>query len=148
MDIDILFADADESLRELYQHYFSRQGLAVQTAADGLTCLAGLRSTIPRFLIIDVDLLWGGGDGVLSLMVEDMATSHTPIVFATGDGTPAQLSELTGLPALRCLTKPYSFIALLDGMRAAESLTSDSHALVGIGANSSAVEIVTADEGS
>lgn len=133
MTIDLLFADGDASLRELYQAFFTRRGLQVDTASSGEQCLAKLRSAPPRSLILDVELLSGADSPLLSAFREEHAFLSVPLVIATGDGSPEQLSELTHLPVDCCFTKPYSLLPLLTRLR---SGSAGSHVLDEIGAHS------------
>jgi CheY-like chemotaxis protein len=117
MELDLLVADPDPFLCNLYQEFFASRGFSVQTASHALECLAVLRRNAVGILIIDVDLLWGGGDGVLSLMRQDNGIMRVPLVVVSGDESPADLSQMTGLPPSRCLTKPYPFRQLLECLR-------------------------------
>jgi DNA-binding response OmpR family regulator len=68
--VRVLIADPDESLLALYREALACEGFEVATATDGLDCLAKLRSIALDVLVLDLELLWGGGDGVLARMHE------------------------------------------------------------------------------
>ncbi|QDV35224.1 response regulator [Tautonia plasticadhaerens] len=105
MPAQLLVAESDSVLRGLYAAYFRAIGFEVETADDGLRCLDLLREDRHDALVIDMDLRWGGGDGVLSWLAGD--ESHRPrAVVALGSSTPAELSLLLGLPERDCLQKP------------------------------------------
>lgn len=113
MEIDILFADADESLRGLYQDYFSRKGFRIETAVDDLECAAKVREMKPCFLIFDLELFTA--DSAV-IRPGSSAFGDVPIVIVTGDDPPVLLSELTGIAVSNCFCKPYSFVSLLECM--------------------------------
>lgn len=120
MEIDILFADVDESLRDLYQSYFFRKGLTVQTVTDGWECAAAAREHRPCFLIIDIEMFAQEGEAA-ALLNDPGVVRSVPVVIVTGDELPGRLSEMTGVLRSRCFRKPYSFMALLECMCAASS---------------------------
>jgi len=116
MQIDILFADADESLRELYQSYLSRESLTIETAGDDLECASKVREFNPHLLIIDLELF---DDHAALMRPGSSVFRDVPVIIVTGDERPVRLSEMTSIPAHRCFQKPYSFVALLECMSAA-----------------------------
>ena len=120
MKFDILFADVDESLRDLYQSYFFRKGLTVQTVTDGWECAAAIREHRPYFLIIDIEMFAQDGEAA-ALLNDPGIVRSVPVVIVTGDELPDRLSEMTGVHRSRCFRKPYSFLSLLECMCAASS---------------------------
>ena len=66
----VLFTDADRGSREVYAWLLSSYGFEVETAGDGLKCLANLCRIVPDLLILDLELPWGGGDGVRAVLRE------------------------------------------------------------------------------
>jgi two-component system response regulator MprA len=66
----VLFTDADRESREDYVWPLSSYGFEVETADAGLECLANLPRTVPDLLILDLEMPWGGGDGVLATLRE------------------------------------------------------------------------------
>ena len=70
MKMRVLIADSDPALLASYRDFLVRQGFEVALARDGLDCLAQLRSTFPDVLVLEPELPWGQGDGVLALMEE------------------------------------------------------------------------------
>ncbi|WP_169977279.1 response regulator transcription factor [Tautonia rosea] len=101
----LLLAESDPSLRSILADYFASLGFQVETANDGLDCLDRLRSSQPEVIVIDADLAWGGGDGVLSLIHERQ--SQVPqAVIAIGTESPERLADRLGLSPQVCLSKP------------------------------------------
>lgn len=90
MKNQLLIADADGSLSELYLTYFAAFGYSVRVAKRGVECLAALRETLPDVLVLDTERKWGGADGVLSVMDEEDGLSKIPIVLLSdADGNAA-----------------------------------------------------------
>jgi len=69
----VLIADPDRTLATAYRVALERAGFGVETAASGLECLSGLRAFRPLVLVLEPDLPWGSGEGVLALMEEGSA---------------------------------------------------------------------------
>lgn len=86
----LLIADADDDLSDVYQKYFAAHGYSVRVTSGGVECLMALRETTPDVLVLDSELKWGGADGVLAVMVEEDGLSTIPVVLLNGtDGTGA-----------------------------------------------------------
>ncbi len=116
MRTDVLIADADASLCGAYERMFAGSGLLVETAADGLDCWSKLRARCPDALMIDVDLLWGGSDGVLARLREDSDEALSPEIFVTGDEPPEILSRRAGVAVGRCFQKPLEMGTVLNSI--------------------------------
>ena len=114
MEVDILFADADETLRDVYHNYFSRKGFSMKTVANKWECVEQLISCRPFFLIVDVGLLNNSSE--CSRLSGAEAFKDIPVVIVTGDDLPCCLAEQTGVPEASCFRKPYSFVTLLKCM--------------------------------
>ena len=68
--IRVLMADPDESLQPVYREPLLQEGFELVTAVSGLECVARLRERVPDVLVLEPQLPWGGGDGVLAIMGE------------------------------------------------------------------------------
>jgi len=79
----VLLADADRYLLSAYREALSEKRFEVATASDGLECLARLREFRPHLLVLEPTILWGGGDGVLSLMHEAADVPVVPVIVVT-----------------------------------------------------------------
>ena len=117
MRADVLIAEADAKLCVTYERMFAESGLLVETARDGLDCWAKLRTRCPDALLVDMDLLWGGSDGVLARLREDSATTDAPEIFVTGDDSPEILSRRAGIDIARCFQKPVEIKMVLNSLR-------------------------------
>ncbi|MFO0879503.1 MAG: response regulator [Gemmataceae bacterium] len=107
----LLIAEADTELRDIFRKFLSERSFDVETASDGLECMAKLRRLRPDLLILDRELLWGGGDGVLACLRESACATRV-IQIATTLG-PDHAEELKA-PVVRRLAKPFSLKALLE----------------------------------
>lgn len=114
----ILFADGDRVLRDTYVELFSSHGLQVETARDGLECLAKLRRFVPDLLILDLELLWGGSDGVLAWLREERTLPALPVVVMASAGRGLDIEP----PVVALLSKPFASPTLLASVCAALGL--------------------------
>lgn len=118
MKTGLLIAEADEELRGLFDQIANQLGFDVETAADGLECWSKLRARVPDVLVVDVEIPWGGGDGVLARLREDGEGATTPTVFVMGNDRPDVLATRAGISCGRCFQKPFRLTELLDSVRA------------------------------
>jgi DNA-binding NtrC family response regulator len=115
----LLIAEADGKLRDVCQRFLTERGYDVATASDGLDCLEKLRSVIPAALVLDQDLRWGGGDGVLAWLREESSPSRVPVVLTATAGNLPQVAEVVMPPVIKVLPKPFALTALLESVSAA-----------------------------
>jgi DNA-binding response OmpR family regulator len=103
-----LIADPDESLLAAYREDLSREGFEVVTAPSGLRCIARLYECIPDVLVLEPQLPWGGGDGVLAMMcgVPDLAA--VPVMVLTSCRNPHVLDRVAPFPISDYHVKPLS----------------------------------------
>ncbi len=105
--LTVLLAEADRDLRETYLCFLSRHGYQVDTADDGLECLDKLRRSVPDLLILDLELPWGGGDGVLALLREHEHLLPDRVVLTSAVATDQVLDNLASPPVVQALRKPF-----------------------------------------
>jgi DNA-binding response OmpR family regulator len=110
----VLIAEADADLRAIYQRFFSYHRWQVQTAGGGLECLAKLRQLPPDLLVLDWELPWGGGEGVLALMRENPRLLAVPVLLTSVLTSPKALADLLSPPVVQALRKPFPLGALLE----------------------------------
>ena len=82
----LLMADGDEAFLELAQRYLSDHGHEVNIATNGLESIASLHHDIPDAVVLQRELLWGGGDGVLALMQPPSRWSMIPVILTSDHG--------------------------------------------------------------
>lgn len=131
----LLIAEDDVELCELYQRFFTQRGYDVETAADGLDCQALLLRLTPSVVILDLELRWGGGDGVLAWLREERGLLDVPVILTATAGYTVTAQD-TGPPVVKVLTKPFALTALLESVRAATAVkreTTPDFQLAGLG---------------
>ncbi len=79
----VLIADSDEYLLTWYGDYLMEHGFSVASATSGLDCVKRLRAFEPDVLVLEPDIAWGGGDGVLALMHEHGDVPLVPVMVLT-----------------------------------------------------------------
>ena len=119
MAMRLLVADADEKLLDQCEAYSSQQGVVLQTARGGVECVAALRRRPPDVLVLDAELPWGGGDGVLTLMCEDDSLARVPVVLLGSDaGAGVDLGRFSANVVGR-LVKPLDAATIFDSAASA-----------------------------
>jgi DNA-binding response OmpR family regulator len=86
MNQTLLIAEGDAELCDVYRRFFARQGFDVETASDALDCVEKLRRVPPAVLVLDWELRWGGGDGVLAWLTPCASFTRRvcPVAWANG----------------------------------------------------------------
>jgi len=115
----LLIADRDAELCELFRRFLTERGYEVETSKDGLDCLAKLRRVTPEVLVLDLELLWGGGDGVLAWLREASPASRTPVLLTATAVDPPDMAECNEPPVVGYLLKPFALASLLACIRSA-----------------------------
>ena len=67
----LLVAHSDHYLLEHLVLGLEQSGFSVHNANSGINCIAKMRCIHPDVVLLDPELLWGGGDGVLASMVSN-----------------------------------------------------------------------------
>ena len=119
MKATLLIAEGDAELCDVYQKFLVERGYEVETALDGLDCLAKLRRAMPAVLVLDRELHWGGGDGVLAWLREQSRPSAVRVVLTTTDSDSADIVKDIQPPVVKFLPKPFTLAALLKSVRVA-----------------------------
>ena len=111
----ILIVDDEPKITRLACDYLEHAGFAVQTARDGATALAALRTARPDLIVLDLDLPDMDGLDVTRAARKE---SNVPIVMLTARGE--ESDKLVGLElgADDYLTKPFSPKELVARVRA------------------------------
>ena len=77
----LLIADDAMSLTARIKSYFTARGYRVHSVADGLECIESMQLELPDVVLLDCELLWGGCDGILSWMQEELVRSRIPVIM-------------------------------------------------------------------
>ena len=111
----MLIADGDIGLCDLYREFATDRGYAVETSSDGLDCVRKLRQATPDVLVLDLELHWGGGDGVLGWLREEPQFLPSRVVLTSAAALAHNIDNLALPPVVKILTKPFPLSVLLDG---------------------------------
>jgi DNA-binding response OmpR family regulator len=101
-----LIADPDESLLAVYRELLSQEGFEVVTAPSGLECARRLRECVPDVFVLEPQLPWGGGDGVLAMMREVPQLAAVPLMVLTSCRDPLVLDRVAPFPVSDYQVKP------------------------------------------
>src|SRR5215472_2155778 len=96
----LLIADTDAELCDFYQKFLTERGYQVETASDGLDCLAKLRRVTPAAVVLDLELRWGGGDGVLAWLRKERAASGVAVILTATAGYTLDAREVIEPPVI------------------------------------------------
>lgn len=119
MNNRLLLANPDIEWRELNHRFLVALGYEVETSTDGLDCLAKLRRSAPAMLVLDLDLLWGGGNGVLAWLREESTAPRIPVLLmGLADAGPNR-ERFNESPVVEYLPKPVGPFRLLESIRSA-----------------------------
>jgi CheY-like chemotaxis protein len=122
----ILIADADKSLCRTIQESLRQRGTTVATAANGLECMAKLREFLPDVLVLEAELPWGGGDGVLTLL-QDEPDLMPPVVLLLASGRDrGLLHRVLSFPVEDYLFKPVTAPRLAERIQTLLGFDDDS----------------------
>lgn len=119
MEQRLLIADRDTELCEVFRRLLTERGYEVETSTDGLDCLAKLRQWTPAVLVLDLELPWAGGDGVLALLRAESPAPRIPVLLTATAAAPAHMAEVNEPPVVGYLPKPLALTALLESVRSA-----------------------------
>jgi len=105
----ILLADPDPRSRGELRSTLEQAGHTVTSVATGLEAAQVLMQTIPRLLVLDLDLKWLSGRQLIEVVRRNPHTSFIPIVALGG-----AVEDLRGIPLLIRPVDPRQLLALVD----------------------------------
>jgi CheY-like chemotaxis protein len=82
------------------------EGFDVIVALSGLECVDRLCDCVPDVLVLEPQLPWGGGDGVLELMGEIPQLASVPVMVLTSCRDPRLLEAVARFPVSDYQLKP------------------------------------------
>ena len=95
-----------------------RPGLRLLTAADGALGIELARRALPELILMDINLPGINGFQALSILREDPATAHIPVLAISANAMPADIKRGLEAGFVHYLTKP---IKVDEFMAAVES---------------------------
>ena len=104
--IRVLMADPDRSVHFAYRGPLLQDGFELATASTGLECVARLRERAPDVLVLEPQLPWGGGEGVLAMMGEVPQLATVPVMVLTSCRDARLLEAVARFPVSDYQLKP------------------------------------------
>src|SRR5689334_19231190 len=117
MAVRVLLADRDSLFLELIGAHLAQDPIAFGLSGARLEPLAKLRAFAPDVLVLEPDLLWGGGNGVLAAMSQDADLASIPVILVCNHEESGSCSKLEAPQVREYLTKPLSPQALARAIR-------------------------------
>ncbi|MBU2963520.1 response regulator [Citreicella sp. C3M06] len=113
----VMLIEDEPNIIEAISFILSREGLDVETHADGTTANDRLRARVPDLVILDVMLPGKSGYDILRELREDTATAGVPVLMLTarGQSRDREMAERSGVSAY--MTKPFSNAEMLGQVR-------------------------------
>jgi DNA-binding response OmpR family regulator len=127
----LLLAEGDSELRDLYSSFLRQRAYDVAVAETGLDCLQQLRQASPDVLVLDLDLTWGGGDGILGWLREEHVGRAVPVILTATVVRPFSGAQAADPPVVGYLAKPFTLASLEDCVRAALAKKMESSSWAG-----------------
>jgi len=112
----VLIAEPDECLLAEYQEYMA-DDFEVVTALNGLECVACLRDFVQDVLVLEPQLPWGGGDGVLTIMKMVAELAIIPVMILTSCRDVVILRSVAPFPISDYCVKPLTPAQLTKRIR-------------------------------
>jgi DNA-binding response OmpR family regulator len=112
----IILADPDARLLATHHSFLAQHGYEVAVCSDALACLELLRSFRPDLLVLNPDLPWGQGEGVLCLMRDGDAPT-VPVVLVSDRPGPQRRFPVGRFPIRSFLPKPVAPDRLANSIR-------------------------------
>ncbi len=109
-----LFADADPQYRETYDWLLRSYGFEVTVAGTGLECLERLYHRVPDLLVLDMEMPWGGGEGVLWAIRGEPWLLPGRVVLTRSRESACGREERRRPAWVRRLYKPFSLWGLMQ----------------------------------
>jgi two-component system cell cycle response regulator len=109
--LKVLVIDDDISMLGLLKLRLEKAGYQVLLAENGIAAGQLALSAAPNLILVDVDMPYWNGYGLVQRLKADPVTRHIPMVFLTAD---QQMDErILQLGADACLRKPLKLDRLL-----------------------------------
>lgn len=93
--VRVLLAGPNNYRWRSYQETLNEAGFTARLTSDGLECVAVLRAFRPDVLVLDPNIPWGGGDGVLAIRDEELGLNHNLVVLVTASCDPRLLYRMS-----------------------------------------------------
>ena len=118
MKASILIADHEAALADAIRNYLIARGYKAEAATTGLQCQELLGTFKPALLVLNSEILWGGGDGILEWLIQEEPLMSPMVIVFSGSGITERLE--TWVDAR--IDRPESLSDLLGFVSQLESL--------------------------
>ena len=109
----VLIIDDEESILNLLELKFRREGLEVVTAATVADGLEAARQACPDLIIVDVQMRDAGGETLAERLRENASTAHIPLILLSARADEDMDEEFAGMIGrLRKPFRPSQLLAL------------------------------------
>jgi len=112
----VLVAENDIQHSDLISRVLKSEGFAVKTVITGIECRQALSAAHPDLLIINADLPWGSGLGVLESLKEDRLEFHFHVILLIESKVESLIFPVT-FSSFTLATKPVPTCELLEKVR-------------------------------
>jgi CheY-like chemotaxis protein len=126
----LLIAESDDILAVLLEEHFSELGFTVETARGGVECLTKIRRSPPDVLLLDMDLRWGEGDGVLARLSDGSVVPAVPVIVMTAVDAPCP-PPVPANHIIQLIQKPFLPDTLLATIRSVSGKGEESSPSMG-----------------
>src|SRR5215207_1238873 len=110
----VLVVEDDADLRAALRFALEDEGLAVESAGDGLSALQKVRQRTPDLVILDLNMPRMGGQDFLYAWRSGLETPGVPVIVITAESEALRAEDL-GVSA--CLPKPFDVHQLLGTVK-------------------------------
>jgi CheY-like chemotaxis protein len=111
MSHHVLIVDDDDSVRDLFERAFAREGFTVRGISDSQQALQLMTSEPPELVVLDLMMPWVNGIQLLAAMRQQPGLTAVPVVVVTATATSA--FDLRDFGPLRLLRKPVQLARLV-----------------------------------
>lgn len=133
--VRVLLAGPNNYRWRSYQQTLNEAGFTARITNDGLECVAVLRAFRPDVLVLDPNIPWGGGDGVLAVRDEEPGLNQNLVMIVTAGCDSSLLYRMSDYAIDDLIWQPTSATELkrrLDRLLELERRIASQRALVPI----------------
>lgn len=81
--VRVLLAGPNNFRWRSYRETLDAAGFSARLTSNGMDCVAVLRAFRPNVLVLDPNILWGGGDGVLAVRDDEPGLDQNLVMILT-----------------------------------------------------------------
>lgn len=108
----ILLAGLNNYRWRSYQERLRSDGLDARLVFSGMECVTALREFQPQVLVLEPNIPWGGGDGVLAIRDEEPDLKDNLVMIVTAGCEPSLLYRMSDYAIDDLVWQPISASAL------------------------------------